>query len=369
MIATWLATTAVLALSLGSTFAMWNWNWWMWTNNNWWQLSQYVTEEEKTKLHSLETEEKKVYMNELKEKYNIASTSKKEAKNPAETIKLIEKQDLNELEIDLLMKQYEEEMMAWELYSLFYEKYGVEVFKKVADSEAKHKKAVEALFERYDLEVPTDYNQLKDLYEELKSEGSKSLLDALEVWIKIERIDIEDIIEAIKSTDNNDVKVILTNIGWASYNHLRGFIKAVDTEGYTTSLDYNSYLNEDDINTKWPIKYKLAERLESEWVNLPEQVSSETLKSKTKWSKWKQMNSSNWINVNNDLKNQYKAKYESKYGSLISKMGDSELKIFISKINDIIEKVNNWDYSNSTKEKYNSMLIALKEIVMSNMNK
>jgi hypothetical protein len=35
----------------------------------------------------------------------------------------IEKQDVNAVEIDLLEKQYEEEMMANELYMSFYEKY------------------------------------------------------------------------------------------------------------------------------------------------------------------------------------------------------------------------------------------------------
>jgi hypothetical protein len=35
----------------------------------------------------------------------------------------IEKQDVNTVEIDLLKKQYEEELMANELYMSFYEKY------------------------------------------------------------------------------------------------------------------------------------------------------------------------------------------------------------------------------------------------------
>jgi len=38
-------------------------------------------------------------------------------------IESIEIQDVNAIEIDLLEKQYEEEMMANELYNSFYEKY------------------------------------------------------------------------------------------------------------------------------------------------------------------------------------------------------------------------------------------------------
>jgi hypothetical protein len=80
----------------------------------------------------------------------------------------IEKQDVNAIEIDLLEKQYEEEMMANELYMSFYEKYGVQTFKNIADSEARHMKAVQSLLDRYDIETPTSYEHIQELYEELK---------------------------------------------------------------------------------------------------------------------------------------------------------------------------------------------------------
>jgi hypothetical protein len=31
---------------------------------------------------------------------------------------------------------------------------------------------------------------------------------------------------------------------------LRGFLKAIDNNGYETELDYSPYLNEDDLDTK-----------------------------------------------------------------------------------------------------------------------
>jgi hypothetical protein len=49
-------------------------------------------------------------------------------------------------------------------------------------------------------------------------------------------------------------------------------------------------------------------------------------------------------------------------------MDDSKLEIFIGKVDDIIEKVNTWNYSDATKEKYNAMLIALKEIAVNNID-
>jgi hypothetical protein len=93
----------------------------------------------------------------------------------------IEKQDVDSVEIDLLEKQYEEEVMANELYTYFYDMYGVETFKNIANSEAEHMVAVEALLDRYEISVPTDYEHIESLYNELKEKGEQSLLDALEV--------------------------------------------------------------------------------------------------------------------------------------------------------------------------------------------
>jgi hypothetical protein len=138
-------------------------------------------------------------------------------------------------------------------------------------------------------------------------------------------------------------------------------------------------MTENDLNTKWPLKYKLAERLEDAWVELPTQVSSEEMKNKKcHWDKnWGNKNMQNkskryaWLNsngINNSLKAKYKNSYETKYWTVISKMDDDKLTIFIEKVDDIIEKVNNWNYSETTKNKYNAMLNALKEIAEDNLD-
>jgi len=78
-------------------------------------------------------------------------------------------QDVDAVEIDLLQKQYEEEMMANELYMSFYDMYGVETFKNIAESEAQHMEAVKTLLDRYDIEVPTSYAHIQSLYDDLKA--------------------------------------------------------------------------------------------------------------------------------------------------------------------------------------------------------
>jgi len=55
----------------------------------------------------------------------------------------------------MLYYGYSEESLAHDMYMYFYELYGVETFKNIADSEAEHKTAVKSLLDRYGLEVPT----------------------------------------------------------------------------------------------------------------------------------------------------------------------------------------------------------------------
>lgn len=375
-----LAATAIIALSFGSTFANWN-------GQGGWNgggLGKVITAEEKIKLQSMSEDEKQEYMNELKVKYNVQSWNGqwqgkwewkgkgewkkggkqgKESHNTADMLVNIEKQDVSAVEIDLLEKQYEEEMMANELYMSFYDMYGIETFKNIAESEAKHMEAVKALLDRYDIEVPTNYNHIQDLYDSLKESGSKSAFDALEVWVKIEFVDIDDIVKAIKATDNEDIKVVLTNIGWGSYNHLRGFLKAIDNNGYETELDYTPYLEESDLSIKWPIKYKLAEKLESEWVELPEQVSSENMKNQ----KGHDEDSENkWENKSS---NKYKEVINSKYWKVIDAMSNEKLENLVKKIDVALEKVNSSsNYSSDMKQKYNLILGALKEIAQEKLD-
>lgn len=110
-----------------------------------------------------------------------------------------------------------------------------------------------------------DYGTLNDTYKTLTSEGNVSLQKALEVGMKIEMLDIEDIVKMIKRTDNDDIKMVLVNIGGASYNHLKSFVVALKLSNLTTSIDYSAYLTQDDLMKKgYELKEKLRTRLTSE---------------------------------------------------------------------------------------------------------
>ncbi len=395
-IALWiLATTALFWLVMNNVSAMYG-NWqgqWRWMGQWGSQgLGKMVTAEERAKLWSMDQTERMKYAQELKIKYWVnnwqeikenkwmrKNSDMKNWHNPSEMLNNVKKQDVNLIEINLLEKQYEEEMMANELYNSFYEKYWIETFKKISDSEAKHMEAVKTLLDRYNIKVPTNYDKIKDLYEELKKEGSKSAFDALEVGVKIEFVDIDDIITAIKATDNNDIKIVFTNIGGGSYNHLRGFLRALESNGYTTNLDWSKYLTESDLSRKGPIKYKLAEKLESEWVSLPSQVSSESMKKNysNQMSSNAWQNRINWNmnrNVNNYQNrysrldstklNQYKNLIKNKYSAKIDALSNEQLQKVLGKIVPLLEKIKtSTKYSQAIKEKYAYVLVALKEVI------
>lgn len=125
----------------------------------------------------------------------------------------------------MLTYSYSEELLAHDMYQYFYSLYGVQTFSNIAASESEHQVAVKALLDKYGLPTPTTYGELTDEFAALKAEGSKGLKEALEVGVKIEMLDIDDIAKSLQSTDNDDIKVMYANIGGASFNHLRGFVQ------------------------------------------------------------------------------------------------------------------------------------------------
>lgn len=306
-------------------------------------------------------------------------SSWKQSHNPSDLLVWVETQELSEAEKEMLYYGYSEESLAHDMYMYFYELYGVQTFKNIADSEAEHKTAVKSLLDRYGLEVPTWYGELTDEFESLKQEGSTSLLKALEVWVKIEMLDIEDIAETIRTTDNSDFKIIFTNIGWASYNHLRWFLSAITNSWLTTTIDYSKYLTLDEVNTKWgTLKYKMAEKLESEWVTLPTQANSNSIKencakeeaNQNQWQgMWNSSNVNKWqnsgVNSNfNSLKNKYKNTIETKYSKTLSKMDNTELNNLVSKIDLLSKEIQIKNYTTSTKQNYNAILSVLRDLAI-----
>jgi len=407
---TLLITTAVLSVLGAGTYAMWwhgMWNWqgrWMW-NGQWHGLGKMVTSEERAKLQSMSESERQSYAQELRAKYGVSQgqwmwkgkwqgqrigqgNQAKQAghnENPADLIANIPSSDVNDTEKTLLINQYGEEKMARDIYNYAYEKYGIQTFANIAKSEQKHMDTIKVLLDRYNIEAPSDYAKDNDLYVTLKNKVDQSEKDAIEVGIMIEMVDIDNIANDIRNTDNDDFKVIFTNIWWASYNHLRGFVNALANAGYTTDLEWTKYINQEEVSTRWGgLKTKLAEKLESEGVSLPEQAKSSYLKWQceneqnhfnTQQNQWRMRQSMQ--NITDNTKKyldqtkvqKYKSLVESKYSSKLDSYSQEKLEEINTKIDDLVEKIaNSTSYSDTKKEVYINLLVALKASILDRIN-
>lgn len=324
---------ALLVWSFSSSYAM------GWNGNGNWKWSQWWKQNQEESMH-----------------------------NPWDLISNIEPSDLNETERLNLLYSYAEESLAYDMYMYFYELYGVKTFYNIAQSEAEHKDAVKSLLDRYSLDLPTDYWELNDEFESLKNKWELSLKDAFEVWISIEMLDIEDIANTIKETDNDDIKAVFVNIGWASYNHLRWFVTWLTNNGYTTELNYNDYLTDEEIYDKSiVVKQKMAEKVVDEWVVLPEWFSAESIKQNCLNNNNSNQTESNLNNREqsvNQYMDMYRASVKSKYYNVIQKLDESKKSILNERIDNLIIKIDSdVTIKTTTKDKYKALLLLLKEML------
>uniref|UniRef100_UPI002609BAD8 DUF2202 domain-containing protein n=1 Tax=Thermococcus sp. TaxID=35749 RepID=UPI002609BAD8 len=92
---------------------------------------------------------------------------------------------LTEAEKEGLLYMVEEEKLAHDVYTKLYEKWGLQIFKNIAESESTHVNAVRLLLEKYNITDPTANEpvgvftnpDLQALYNQLIEMGSKSVVD------------------------------------------------------------------------------------------------------------------------------------------------------------------------------------------------
>ena len=157
-------------------------------------------------------------------------------------------QDLSEDEKAGLLKMRQEEKLARDVYLKLYEKWGLQVFANIANSEQRHMDAVKMLLEKYGIADPiTDDTigvfpdaEFSGLFNELVGSGEGSEIDALMVGAKIEDLDIADLNNLLENTDNDDIKFVYERLRNGSYNHLRAFTRLLENYGQTYTPQYIS---------------------------------------------------------------------------------------------------------------------------------
>ncbi|MCB0640676.1 MAG: DUF2202 domain-containing protein, partial [Phaeodactylibacter sp.] len=107
------------------------------------------------------------------------------------------KPTLTNAEVETLNFMIQEEKLARDVYTYFFDLYGLNIFGNISGSEQKHMDKVRDLMIAYDLEVNVpeaagvfSIDALQTLYNDLILSGEQSLLDALIVGATIEDKDI-----------------------------------------------------------------------------------------------------------------------------------------------------------------------------------
>jgi len=142
----------------------------------------------------------------------------------------------------------EEEKLAHDVYATMDARWSANtrVFANIANSESTHTEAVHQLLLRYSLSDPAatlaagvfQNASLQKLHTQLVATGNVSLVDALKVGAAVEEIDIVDLNAALLYLDNQDIRLVYTNLHKGSRNHLRAYVGLLLNLGVTYVPQY-----------------------------------------------------------------------------------------------------------------------------------
>lgn len=155
-------------------------------------------------------------------------------------------QTISPEEKDGLIFMREEEKLARDVYSTLYDRWGIQIFSNIAQSEQTHTEAVRTILGKYNIADPVAddtigvfvNSDLQTLYTDLTARGLMSLEEALTVGALIEDLDIADLQKQIALTDNDDIKLVYENLMRGSRNHLRSFVSQLSSRGVTYTPQY-----------------------------------------------------------------------------------------------------------------------------------
>ncbi len=159
----------------------------------------------------------------------------------------------------------EEEKFAHDVYTKLFEKWGMNIFNSISNSEQTHTDAVLMLIEKYELEDPATNNvigeftdtTLQRLYNEFVTFGSQSLINGLIIGATIEDLDIYDLQELLKVVNNQDITFVYNNLLKGSRNHMRSFYPQIISNGgsyiaqYITQQELEDIINSPRENNSW----------------------------------------------------------------------------------------------------------------------
>ena len=173
----------------------------------------------------------------------LAISSCQESESPSEQL------IISAEERQTLLFTREEEKLAHDVYVYAFDKYGLNIFQNIANSESSHVLSVLRIMETYQIQDPLSGSTvlgeftdpiLNDLYSDLISRVDLSLNESILVGLFIEDLDIYDLENAIAETDKENISTLYSNLECGSKNHMRAFYDQATSAGITYTPDFIS---------------------------------------------------------------------------------------------------------------------------------
>jgi len=166
-------------------------------------------------------------------------------------------EEINDNEKKGLLLMREEEKLARDVYKVLYDKWQLKIFANIGAAEQRHMDAIKTLLDRYQLEDPIAQlepgsfanKHMATLYNQLTAKGRLSQAEALQVGATIEDLDIKDLNDLLKETDNSDIQTIYQNLVKGSRNHLRAFTYQLSGQNIQYKAQYLTQKEVDGIVT------------------------------------------------------------------------------------------------------------------------
>jgi hypothetical protein len=151
---------------------------------------------------------------------------------------IVQTQELTAEEERDLLYMREEEKLARDVYLTLDEYFEINIFSNIAKAEQTHMDKMKGLLDKYSLTDPVGDNPIGaftnpgfETFYDSKTGDEVTINDAIRTGILIEEQDILDIQEAIELTDKADIKNVYENLLRGSRNHLRAFVRQLESMG------------------------------------------------------------------------------------------------------------------------------------------
>lgn len=158
-------------------------------------------------------------------------------------------------EVETLVFMREEEKVARDVYLHLYDQWQLIIFVNISSSEQMHMDALKVLLDQYGIDDPVVDNTvgaftepyLLTLYEDMVNEGLLGEIEALYVGALIEEIDIQDLIDGIAESNHANVIQAYEYLLQGSRNHLRAFVRNIESRGLIYEAQYMDQDQVDEI--------------------------------------------------------------------------------------------------------------------------